>query len=122
MRKAGWFRELDYDDASSGSVLDAPRNVAPPDRERIVEYLTGAHVIVVVPRVLRDALDESRRITDCGIATDGTWIWPLELAYYVANHGVAVPPAFVEHMAANGWLPAAVTDDEGERILEALDS
>lgn len=35
-----------------------------------------------------------------GVVTDGTYIWPGELAHYVGGHSVRLPRLFVAHVQA----------------------
>ena len=35
--------------------------------------------------------------------TDGTWIWPADLVYYVENYDLQLDEEFIKHMAKQSW-------------------
>jgi hypothetical protein len=41
--------------------------------------------------------------------TDGRWIWPEALRYYLDRHDVALPAAFADDIRAQGYWPPRVT-------------
>lgn len=49
--------------------------------------------------------------------TDGIWVWPLSFQHYVAQHGLDVPPAFLETMRGREWNAGT---DELEYGVETL--
>ena len=59
--------------------------------------------------------DPSTRVEVGGVLTDGVWLWPGVLGYYVVKYHVMVDPAFVEHARAMGW-----TIRESDVRLETL--
>ena len=48
------------------------------------------------------------------------WLWPGELPYYVAAHGVQLPAEFVDHMRQSGWAVPAVSDAEKRELRDRL--
>ncbi len=38
------------------------------------------------------------------LRTDGVWLWPSVLAYYVAKYHVRLDPEFINHARANNWV------------------
>jgi hypothetical protein len=50
-----------------------------------------------------------------GVFTDGVWLWPGVLAYYVAKYHVRVDPEFIDHARARNWTVPA-----GDVRLEEL--
>ena len=46
--------------------------------------------------------------------TDGTWVWPGALLYYVASYHVRLPERFRSHAAASNWRidPASLNPEE----------
>ncbi|WP_282205350.1 hypothetical protein [Kitasatospora fiedleri] len=61
--------------------------------------------------------DQARNICQCANLTDGSWMWPSELAYYVETYHVELPADFLDHMASHGWI----TPEVGDEVLERLD-
>jgi hypothetical protein len=54
-------------------------------------------------------------IEPSSVLTDGVWLWPGVLAYYVARYHVQVDPQFIDHARANNW-----TIQQAEVRLENL--
>jgi hypothetical protein len=46
------------------------------------------------------------------VITDGVWVWPEYLEYYVATYHVELPKAFVRHMEQSSWTAPPVTDEQ----------
>ncbi len=108
--RVGFFREL-HDDPSLPSIREAIRSSRHPDEDRIVAYLNAGVCLAACGGVQHDVLNpSSKRVTSPDMVTDGVWLWPGELPYYVAVHGVELPPEFVAHMQQNGWTVRAPSD------------
>ena len=47
--------------------------------------------------------------------TDGTWIWPADLVYYVENYDLQLDEEFIKHMAKQSWsVPEDLIIDEDD--------
>jgi hypothetical protein len=92
-----------------------------PDEQSALAYL-GQGVLCGLcfdPGMLRDVLQPSRRIDVIGIGpnmllTDGDWLWPGALLYYVQEYHLRLPQEFIHHAESNQWRidPSAVTVEE----------
>jgi hypothetical protein len=51
--------------------------------------------------------------------TDGDFVWPDVLAYYVEKYGVELPPIFEARMASLGWSAPVDVDIVGLGIKGA---
>jgi hypothetical protein len=68
-----------------------------------------------------DALDATKKaVAPLEIATDGRWVWPRDLAYYVGSYHLALPSEFVEHMRIGSWNPPSLSREDLMRIEEEL--
>ena len=114
----GHFRELpggDWTDSSfyesfCGSVLDHLYQESPENVEKIVAYLDqGLPLINNRLCFGDDPLAPDGRGVYCGPEyTDGIWLWPEYLSYYVEHYQLKLPTAFVETMRINAWeVPAS---------------
>ena len=75
------------------------RGVAHPDENKIIDYLNSASIFLGSPGIAFDVITPSSRpIGATSILSDGVWMWPQYLAYYVKNYRLALPEAFVEHI------------------------
>lgn len=89
--------------------------------EEIAAYLERAPNYGAMGKVVNDALDERNGvILYPANNTDGVYLWPVELAYYVRTYHVRLPEHFIEHMRSRDWAPPAQIDyDALERALVA---
>jgi hypothetical protein len=80
---------------------------APHPREReIVAYLRGSPNHHAIGKVVRDGLDPASDVfLYPGGNTDGVYLWPMELAYYVEKYHVRPPEPFVRRMESLDWTP-----------------
>jgi hypothetical protein len=44
--------------------------------------------------------------------TDGVWVWPGTLSFYVEKYRVELPPDFIERMAALDWTCPKLSAEE----------
>jgi hypothetical protein len=65
---------------------------------------------VASPGFARDVYDAAFVAGSRSMRTDGDFVWPDVLAYYVEKYGVELPPIFEAHMAAAGWTAPADID------------
>ncbi len=91
------------------------------ERERVLTYLDSAPVILASRSKDTDAFDRSR--TDAvplNFRTDGSWVWPGAVAYYLREHGISPDPELLEHIRAAGYAAPEVDEATQERMLAAL--
>ncbi len=89
----------------------------------MLAYLDGAPVILASRSRDVDAFDASR--TDAvplNFRTDGSWVWPGAVAYYLREHGISPDPELVEHIRAAGYTVPQVDEATQERMLAAMTS
>jgi hypothetical protein len=118
--RVGFFREL-HDEPGLPSIREAVRSSRHPDADRIVAYLKAGICLAACGGVQRDVLNPcSGRMTSPDMVTDGVWLWPGELPYYVGKHGVELPAEFVAHMRQNDWVVPAVSEAEERELCDRL--
>ena len=67
-------------------------------KARVSGFLRGGAVVLQAPGLRGDRLDPSApAAVPLGYVTDGEWIWPLELAYYLEIHDVLPEEALLGH-------------------------
>lgn len=115
LKRVGFFREVyerwtSRDTQRMPSLRAAVREEPHPDEGRIVEYLREGCGLAWCGGVFPDVLNpHSGVMLSPDYLTDGVWLWPGELAHYVAEHHVALPDEFVDDMRANGWVVPALS-------------
>jgi hypothetical protein len=121
IKRAGFYREIGGPDATSDdapSLHAAVHDSGPWDEDRILAYLESALEIYTTMGAQRDALTGDEWIAGSGsLMTDGTWVWPIDLAHYVRRHHVALPQEFVDHIRANGYTVPAVPNERARQIF-----
>lgn len=87
-------------------------------RKDIARYLRGGRLAVRATSALADPLSASDEpVVPLGYRTDGTWVWPEGLAYYMDKRGVAPELSLLTHIESRAYrLP---TDLAAERIRAA---
>lgn len=70
-------------------------------RNKVVEYLEKVEPFVVAGGPTPCILRCEQKYTSFGSCCDGHFCWPLNLAHYVAYHGIRLPDLFVEHIINN---------------------
>ena len=80
---------------------------SPQDHEaEIITYLEKSPNYSAMGKTVRDALNPASSLPLYpGTNTDGLYLWPLELAYYVRTYHVRLPQHFVERMKSKNWNP-----------------
>jgi hypothetical protein len=115
--RVGFFRELRHGNADGPSIRDSQRNSAQPDETRIVQYLNAGATLAATGSVVDDALDVTKKaVAPLEIVTDGIWVWPRDLAYYVEHYHIVLPSAFVEYMRTRSWNPPSLSREDLIRI------
>jgi hypothetical protein len=75
----------------------------------------GTLVARQLPSEVLGSSGVSAAIEPSGVLTDGAWLWPSVLSYYVAKYHLVLSPEFIEHARAKNW-----TIKEPEVRLEDL--
>lgn len=111
LRYAGNFCEIGYDDDPDAPslVVSRGKRVA-GNKPAVVAYLRSATMLIFSPGRDEDHFDPSKSAGRSSILTDGVWVWPATLAYYVESYDVELPAEFEAHMVKNSFQPPPVAD------------
>jgi hypothetical protein len=122
-RRVGFFRESCGGDASLPSIRGAVRPTPHPNAERIVAYLNSGirDEVLFCRHYVTDVLTPGKRFCVApGPITDGVWIWPPDLAYYVRHYNVSLPEAFIAQMRQSVWALPALSAAQRSELDEQL--
>ncbi|PRX46540.1 hypothetical protein B0I33_107117 [Prauserella shujinwangii] len=73
----------------------------PAERDRVLGYLEGAPVVLAARGFGDDVFDPDRPASvPLTFRTDGTWVWPGAVAYYLREHELAPDPDLLSHIRA----------------------
>ncbi|HEX4795991.1 MAG TPA: hypothetical protein VH370_19540 [Humisphaera sp.] len=106
------YREIAEERGNPSTDLPSLRNAVascPQDHEEeIISYLANSPCYSAMGKVVRDVLDPDSTVhLYPATMTDGLYLWPLELAYYVRKYHVRLPADFFQRMASLNWKPVA---------------
>ncbi|MEB3368878.1 glycohydrolase toxin TNT-related protein [Saccharopolyspora mangrovi] len=110
----------DVDDEGRPVVSD--RRPVPADEVGALrQYLENAPVVLASRENEEDHLDPERAQTVPGTwHTDGTWLWPGSVAYYLAQYGMPPETALVDHVRSRGFTVGDVDDETREAAVSEL--
>ncbi|HEU5156892.1 MAG TPA: glycohydrolase toxin TNT-related protein [Streptosporangiaceae bacterium] len=111
-----------FDSLGPGQTPQVDRPPVPPgEAEAIADYLTKAPLVLAARSLDNDLLDPARPATvPLTYLTDGTWIWPGGVGYYLRTHGVPPEPELVEHIRRQGFQPPEVDDYTRDVAVAAI--
>lgn len=114
------FRELSWHETPDGASLrEAVRAEPHPDEGRVAAYLRGGVAFAVRPMVVGDFLRPEREMVSMSHwYTDGVWIWPTDLVYYVEEHHAELPREFLAYMASVGWAGPRLSREQIALVAE----
>jgi hypothetical protein len=111
LRWVGNFRETGWDDEPSApSLVECRGKRRNGHKDEVVRYLRAGKRLSASPGSVRDHFEPSRRAGSMSSLTDGVYVWPELLAYYVEQHDTLLPDDFEEHMQRNDWEVPDVID------------
>lgn len=110
------FDDLERLPGGSGLVKEVLGEALPD--VSVADYLDSGVNLVVSGRAL-DVVHNETPIGLRGIDTDGVWVWPRQLGYYVRTYGVPLPEAFLIRAREARTVPA-IPDAEVTEILQTF--
>ena len=117
LRSVGFFRELRHGDSAGPSLRASVGQLASPHVPELVGYLESAPALATTGSLVDDVLDGAQKgVARLEVATDGEWVWPRDLAYYVSRYRVGLPADFIEHIHAAHGAPPSLDHEDFDRI------
>ncbi len=91
------------------------------ERDRVLDYLRAGTVILDTDSTMDDVVDRSRgSVVPVSFRSDGVWIWPDIVCYYLEQHGLAPDEQLLAHIRTADRLPAPLDAVTVHRVLEYL--
>ncbi|GAB2836660.1 hypothetical protein GCM10027176_46240 [Actinoallomurus bryophytorum] len=115
-------RTFDGADRDRGPFFrpDHPR-LDGPVGERVLAYLRSGEVVFDAPGAMDDLLDADRvAAVPVGFRSDGRWVWPEAVAYYLKRHRLAPEPELVAHILDATAPPGALSRLTRHQALATL--
>lgn len=114
--RAGFFRELPHglpDGESLREAVSPTANGPQGQEEKLLNYLWGNTVLAATASLVDDVLNpDAKAVAPLEIVTDGAWVWPRDLGYYVEKYHVNVPLPFVLHIELRNWVQPPLSPEE----------
>ncbi len=124
VKRVGFFREVPAGERVRGlpSIRDSVCPTAQPDEDRLVNYLKAGACVMAAGDYTADVLNPAAGFVTgaSNYLTDGAWVWPAQLAYYVANYHLALPDAFVADARRNGWAVPVPDRAAKDAVIEEI--
>ncbi|MEV0328310.1 hypothetical protein AB0H63_17970 [Micromonospora echinospora] len=109
----GFFRELPHGDPQGPSLREALGGGEDAFRDQIANYLVAGAVLATTTESVFDVLKgEEVSAGRLAIKTDGQWVWPADLSYYVREYNVKLPVEFVDRIRSLNWSAPDLSRDE----------
>src|SRR4051812_6811294 len=110
MHKAGFYRELAHGDAE-GPSLEQAVGKGEYDGPELVAYLQAGEPLATTGELIDDVLDGANTgIAVLEVLTDGEWVYPSDLAYYVEQYQVELPVGLLQRAAQRGYQVPELDD------------
>lgn len=104
LKRQGFYKEMPHGEKSDPSILQFIRERGEIDEDRIYKYLKEGIVLVACGGVVEDIINSCNGIAGCpDILTDGIWVWPGDLAYYVKRYHLKLDIDFIKTMRDSNW-------------------
>jgi hypothetical protein len=114
------YREFARDLAEAQRLPSLRDYIGPEGQEnedKIASYLESAASYSGVGKIVGDLLDPNApAVLFPGRRTDGLYVWPAELAYYVRKYHVRVPRELADRMASLNWRPPTADEIDWKRL------
>ncbi|WP_158844596.1 TNT domain-containing protein [Saccharothrix deserti] len=106
-------------DPQGNPVHNRP-GVHPQELDDVLAYLENAPIVLSARSYGPDALKpDATPSVPLSFHTDGTWVWPGGVAYYLRNHHVPPVPQLVQHIRDNNYTVPQVSP-EAENAATAV--
>jgi hypothetical protein len=87
----------------------------------VLAHLRSGEVVFDVPGAMDDLLDADRlAAVPVGFRSDGRWVWPDAVAYYLKRHHLAPEPELVAHILRTTAPPRALSRLTRHQALTTL--
>ena len=115
----GHYKETNHGMGCDISIHEYLQKECPENIEKICAYLESGIPLIVSPGFSEDVINPEHVIPGGNSEfTDGTWIWPGDLSYYVREYLLKLPDFFLDHIAENNWtVPISDKDIDIESLV-----
>lgn len=119
LKTIGFYKEMAQGREKDQSIFESIHKEKACNIEKICDYLNQGIAFIISPGSLQDVIQPENGIS--GVATsytDGEWLWPGDLSYYVRKYALKLPEEFVETMQKNEWKVSFELNEEDCSTIE----
>jgi hypothetical protein len=113
-RFVGFFRGAPY--GASGDPEIVAGALSRETANVVSNYLSSGHVFAVSPVRAPDLLNPQEKLSSLRYFTDGEWVWPSDLVYYVDTYRAELPKDFEMHVLHQERVPELIFDEDIKRV------
>ena len=107
-------------DAQGRPLVRRP-SLAPGERDQVLAYLDAAPVVLAARSNGDDAFVPGRTdVVPLNFRTDGSWVWPGAVAYYLREHDVPPDPELLAHLRSRRFIVPEVDEAARDKALAAV--
>lgn len=104
-----------------GNPITERAEIGRAEADRVAEYLEKAPIVLAARSYDNDRIDPQRTASvPMTFHTDGSWIWPGAVGYYLRQHGVAPEPDLLNHIRAQGFHLPQVSEPQRELAVSVI--
>lgn len=104
LKRQGYFKEMPHGEDTDPSIIPYINKADSSEITNICAYLDSGIPLITCCGVSFDVIKPENGISGTPtVFSDGKWVWPGDLSYYVKNYALALDSAFVEDMREKGW-------------------
>jgi hypothetical protein len=119
LKTVGYYKEMSQGRETDDSIYNFIYKGNPDENAKICQYLESGVEFIVSPGVTYDVINPDNGTS--GIASsysDGTWLWPGDLSYYVKKYNIKLPDEFISTMRKSNWIvPIRLEDMNYDEII-----
>lgn len=90
------------------------------DSAQVLQYLDAGTIVIMAAGKTVDEVDPKGTLplVPIGWSTDGEYIWPLALEYYLERYSIGFKKEFLQHIRDRDYLAPQPSEDEVEKARE----
>jgi hypothetical protein len=92
-----------FDPGVQPGIAPGREELAGPERDRVLAFLAGGAPVLVSAALMDDVVGGDPGVVPMSCRSDGSWVWPDGIAYYLRAHGVAPEGEFLRHIRSTGY-------------------
>jgi hypothetical protein len=125
MKLTGFIREHSHHIKTNLNIIpfDQIRCIEYNDKEKILHYLKNGVPISVTMMLLHSVIPEEKNKVIGGlvILTDGEWIWPNYIEYYVSNINLELEDGFINYIRHKNYNVPNVRQEIRNKANDLID-